>query len=45
MEVCVDSCFHHPYMDRRYYSIFIISDELNGSKGERREIASLFFML
>lgn len=43
MEVCVDSCFHHCYMDFGYYCIFIISDELNGSQGERREIASLFF--
>ncbi len=37
MDVCMDSCFHHFYMDRGYYCIFIISDELNGrqERGER----------
>lgn len=44
MEVCVDGCFHHCYMDRGYYCIFFISDELNGRQGERQEIASLFFL-
>ena len=37
MDVCMDSRFHHSYMDWGYYGIFIISDELNGrqERGER----------
>ena len=37
MDVCMDSRFHHSYMDWGYYGIFIISDELNGrqERGDR----------
>lgn len=37
MDVCMDSRFHHSYMDWGYYGIFIISNELNGrqERGER----------
>lgn len=43
MEVCVDSCFHHCYLDRGYYSFFIISDELEIVK-ERGERLLLSFL-
>lgn len=37
MDVCMDSCFHHCYMDWGYYGIFIISDEkmIKKERGER----------
>lgn len=43
MEVCVDSYFHHCYLDRGCYSFFIISYELEIVK-ERGERLLLSFL-
>lgn len=43
MDICMDSRFHHYYLDWGYYGFFIISDELNGGQ-ERGERLLLSFL-